>query len=58
MRLGSRDPEFLYHAGMIAKAAGAYGRARQLLSSLLEQAPRFNALYAPRAQRALDRLNG
>jgi tetratricopeptide (TPR) repeat protein len=58
MRLGSRDPEFLYHAGMIAKAAGAYGRARQLLSSLLEQAPRFNALYAPRAQRALHRLNG
>jgi tetratricopeptide (TPR) repeat protein len=53
MRLGSRDPEFLYHAGMIAKAAGAYDRARQLLSSLLAQAPRFNPLYAPRAKQAL-----
>jgi tetratricopeptide (TPR) repeat protein len=53
MRLGSRDPDFLYHAGMIAKAGGQENRARQLLSLLLDQAPRFNPLYAPRAARAL-----
>jgi tetratricopeptide (TPR) repeat protein len=58
MRLGSRDPDFLYHAGMIAKAAGSDARARQLLSRLLEQAPRFNPLYAPRAERALKGLGG
>jgi len=58
MRLGSRDPEFLYHAGMIAKAGGSEARARRLLSTLLEQAPRFNPLYAPRAERALGRLAG
>jgi tetratricopeptide (TPR) repeat protein len=58
MRLGSRDPEFLYHAGMIAKAGGSDAQARQLLSALLEQAPRFNPLYAPRAERALVRLGG
>jgi tetratricopeptide (TPR) repeat protein len=58
MRLGSRDPEFLYHAGMIAKAAGDEGRARQLLTVLLDQAPRFNALYAPRAERALAAVSG
>jgi tetratricopeptide (TPR) repeat protein len=58
MRLGSRDPEFLYHAGMIAEAAREEGRARQLLTALLDQAPRFSALYAPRAERALAAVNG
>ena len=58
MRLGSRDPEFLYHAGVIAKAGGSDARARRLLSALLEQAPRFNPLYAPRADRALAALGG
>jgi tetratricopeptide (TPR) repeat protein len=58
MRLGSRDPEFLYHAGMIAKAGGSDARARRLLSALLDQAPRFNPLYGPRAKRALQALGG
>jgi ABC-type cobalt transport system substrate-binding protein len=39
---------------MIAKAGGSDARARRLLSTLLEQAPRFNPLYAPRAGRALE----
>jgi tetratricopeptide (TPR) repeat protein len=56
MKLGSRDPSFLYHAGMIAGSAGRAGRARALLSALLRQAPQFNALYAPRARRALREL--
>jgi tetratricopeptide (TPR) repeat protein len=56
MRIGTHDPDFLYRAGMIAKAAGEDGRARELLSALLDQAPRFNALYVPRAERALEKL--
>jgi tetratricopeptide (TPR) repeat protein len=56
MRLGSRDPEFLYHAGMIARAAGDAPRARVLLTRLLSQSPRFSPLYGPRARRALSAL--
>ena len=56
MRLGSRDPEFLYHAGMIARARGEDARAARLLGRLLDQSPRFSALYAPRARQALSAL--
>jgi tetratricopeptide (TPR) repeat protein len=54
MRLGSRDPSFLYHAGMIARRAGRSEQAHRLLSALLARSPRFSPLYAPRAQRALE----
>jgi hypothetical protein len=54
MRLGSRDPSFLFHAGMIAKAAGRDGRAGDLLGRVLAQSPRFSPLYAPRAEGALE----
>jgi tetratricopeptide (TPR) repeat protein len=56
MRLGSRDPSFLYHAGMIAARAGRASSARDLLSSLLAQSPRFSPLYAPRARKTLDEI--
>jgi tetratricopeptide (TPR) repeat protein len=56
MRLGSRDPSFLYHAGMIARRAGRAPQARELLGRLLAQSPRFSPLYAPRARRALEEL--
>jgi tetratricopeptide (TPR) repeat protein len=56
MRLGSRDPSFLYHAGMIALRAGQPGRAKAVLSRLVEQSPRFNPLFGPRARRALEGL--
>jgi len=56
MKLGSRDPSFLYHAGMIAKRAGRDESARRYLSQLVVQSPRFNPLYGPRAQRALEAL--
>lgn len=56
MRLGSRDPSFLYHAGMIARRAGRAPQARELLGRLLAQSPRFSPLYAPRAERALEEL--
>jgi tetratricopeptide (TPR) repeat protein len=56
MRLGSRDPYFLYHAGIIARAAGDAGAARRLLPRLVAQSPRFSPLYGPRAKRALEAL--
>jgi hypothetical protein len=56
MRLGSRDPSFLYHAGMIARRAGRDDQARRLLHRLLAQSPRFSPLYAPPARRALRTL--
>jgi len=56
LRLGSRDPMFLYHAGMAARAAGDAGRARGYLARSLELNPRFSPLYGPRAERALRSL--
>ena len=56
MKLGSRDPFFLYHAGLIAGRAGFTTEARGFLSQLVEQSPRFSPLYGPRAQRALEAL--
>ncbi len=54
LRLGSRDPNFLFHAGMAAHASGDDAAARRWLGRLLEQAPRFSALRAPQARRALE----
>lgn len=56
LRHGWSDPRALYHAGMSARAAGRPGEARRLLTRLLEQSPRFSALYGPRARRALEGL--
>jgi tetratricopeptide (TPR) repeat protein len=56
MRLGSRDPSFLYHAGMVALRAGQPERANAFLSRLVEQSPRFNPLFGPRARQALEGL--
>jgi len=56
LRLGSRDARFLYHAGMSARAAGDRPMAARLLRRALRADPRFSALYAPRARRALSAL--
>ncbi|HEX8856609.1 MAG TPA: tetratricopeptide repeat protein, partial [Thermoleophilaceae bacterium] len=53
LRLGSRDPMFLFHAGMAARAAGRLDCARAYLARSLELNPRFNPLYARQAQEAL-----
>ena len=53
LRLGSRDPNFLFHAGMAAHAAGDHTRARLWLGRLLDQTPHFSPLRAPQARRAL-----
>jgi tetratricopeptide (TPR) repeat protein len=56
MRLGSRDPYFLYHAGTIAADAGDVARARGLLAAVVAQSPRFSPLYGARAERVLGEL--
>jgi tetratricopeptide (TPR) repeat protein len=56
MSLGSRDPSFLYHAGIIARATGRTGAARGYLGTLVRQSPRFHPLYGPQAERALEGL--
>jgi tetratricopeptide (TPR) repeat protein len=56
LRLGSRDPSFLFHAGVIAYRAGRDADARAQLGELLSQSPRFSPLYAPRARRILGAL--
>jgi tetratricopeptide (TPR) repeat protein len=56
MRLGSRDPSFLYHAGIVAFRAGGSERARAFLGRLVAQSPDFSPLHSPRARRVLNRL--
>jgi len=56
LRLGTRDPSFLYHAGISARAAGRRTQARRLLRRALRLNPRFSPLHAPRARRALEAL--
>jgi tetratricopeptide (TPR) repeat protein len=56
MRLGSFDPLFLYHAGIVSKRSGDEDRARRLLGELLGQSPRFSPLFGPRAEAAFQAL--
>ena len=56
LKLGSRDPSFLYHAGISARGAGRSTLARTYLARSLLDNPRFSPLYGPRAERALAEL--
>jgi tetratricopeptide (TPR) repeat protein len=56
LRLGSRDPLFLFHAGMAARDAGEPVAARAYLTRALAANPRFSPLHAPAARRALRGL--
>ncbi|MEA2389553.1 MAG: hypothetical protein QOG41_2326 [Thermoleophilaceae bacterium] len=56
LRLGSRDPLFLLHAGIAARGAERPDEARRLLAASLALNPRFSPLWAPRARRALEGL--
>jgi hypothetical protein len=47
---------FLFHAGMAARGSGRRAEARRLLARSLSLNPRFSALYAPQARRALEGL--
>lgn len=56
LRLGTKDASLMYHAGVIAAAAGDPDAARRWLTSALETNPHFSPLYAPKAQEALTAL--
>jgi tetratricopeptide (TPR) repeat protein len=58
LALGSRDPMFLFHAGLSAQAAGRASEARAYLGESLALNPRFNPLYAPQARHALREVAG
>jgi tetratricopeptide (TPR) repeat protein len=53
LRLGTRDPRLLYHAGMIAHALGERARASKLLRQTLAINPSFDVLQADAARRTL-----
>lgn len=54
LKLGTRDAKLLYHAGMIALAAGDKSAAREALTSALAQSPQFDPLQAANARQALE----
>jgi tetratricopeptide (TPR) repeat protein len=56
LRLGTRDPMFLLHAGLAARAAGRSVLAHRWLRRSLADNPRFSPLWAPLARRALREL--
>ena len=53
MRLGTRDSRLLYHAGMIAQAAGDRAAAASFLKQALDLSPEFDPLQARVARKAL-----
>jgi tetratricopeptide (TPR) repeat protein len=56
-RLGTRDPIFQFHAGVIAADAGERERARRVLTELLATSPGFDPLFARDARRTLRELD-
>ncbi len=56
LRLGDRDPLFLYHAGMIALARGDESTARRQLTDALAIDPGFSPTGAAEARAALAAL--
>lgn len=56
LRTGSRDPLFLFHAGMIERALGNRQAARRYLRDALAVNPRFHHRFAQQAREALAEL--
>ncbi len=56
LRLGSLEPSYQYHAGMIAKAQGDDAWARFWLGESVAANPAWSPLHAPRAAAALAEL--
>ncbi len=56
LRLGSRDPMFLFHGAVAARAVGRVSLERSLLERSLAENPHFSPLYAPQARRMLEAL--
>jgi tetratricopeptide (TPR) repeat protein len=57
LRMGSRDPSFLFHAGMSAKAAGRDDEARRWLRKALGANPAFSPLHTRTARKALAAMS-
>ena len=56
LKLGTRDPLKLFHAGMIAKSLGQKERAREYLQQAVGLNPHFSLLYSGEAADALKSL--
>jgi len=56
MKLGTKDARILFHAGMIARAAGDAAAAREYLQRALQISPKFDPLQAAIASKALENL--
>jgi tetratricopeptide (TPR) repeat protein len=56
LKLGTKDPLMLFHAGMIAYAAGDHSAARGYLEFAATINPHFSVLYETTATRLLDQL--
>ena len=57
MKLGTPEPAFYYHAGLIENALGHKDQARELLKKALELNPEFDARQASLAGAALKELS-
>ncbi|MEO8539084.1 MAG: tetratricopeptide repeat protein [bacterium] len=58
LRLGTKEPLYLFHAGMIARAQGDSATAREQLSQALAINPSFHPVHAPEAKTQLQKLAG
>ncbi|MBA3342673.1 MAG: hypothetical protein H0T48_12680 [Gemmatimonadaceae bacterium] len=56
LRLGTRDPLILYHAGVIAHALGRAAASRSLLEQALAVNPRFDATHPDHARLLLEEM--
>jgi hypothetical protein len=57
MRLGTKNPLFYYHLGMIQDALGDKAAARSSLQQALDINSHFSIRYAPEARQMLDKLS-
>jgi tetratricopeptide (TPR) repeat protein len=58
LRLGTENPMFFFHRGMIERALGRKAAARRDLARALDINPHFSILWSARAVQALDSLGG
>jgi tetratricopeptide (TPR) repeat protein len=56
LRLGTKDPQMLFHRGIINQSLGRNGDARADLSAALAANPAFSPVHAPQARTALAQL--
>lgn len=58
LAVGLREPQILYHSGLIALAEGNEEQARVELAEALDKAPLFHPLQASHARSVLESLEG